>query len=105
MLTPEKEAELAEKHPGARGLKHPRKPLQVILREPTRAEYKRFRATAIDDRRKPEAQEQLFASVCVWPETPAEREQLLEQWPACPEACSKLFDDMLGLTGVEQGKG
>lgn len=106
MLTDEKQAELESKFPGCRGMKHPRKPLQVIIREPTRGEYKRFRTMIADDRRRADATEQLFRDVCVYPENMAEREALLEQWPACPEACSQMMAEMLGGTGgVEQGKG
>jgi hypothetical protein len=104
IVSTEKQAELEGKYGDLRGLKHNSKPLAVLLREPKLAEYKRYRAGALNERSRPEAQELLFRQLCVWPETPGEVQQLLERWPGCPEACTVIIEKLTGLTGAEQGK-
>lgn len=105
IVSAEKQAELEAKYGELRALRHASKPLAVVLREPRRAEYKMYRAGAINERTRPEAQETLFKQICVFPEGAAAIEQLLDAWPAAPEACTALIDKLAGLTGVEQGKG
>lgn len=105
IIPADKQAELEAKYGTLRGMKHRTKSLAVLLREPKRGEYKMFRAKAQNDRTKPDAQETLFKQVCVFPETAAAVEALLEQWAGCPEACTPLLEEMVGLTGEDQGKG
>ena len=105
LVSAEKQAELEAKYGELRAMRHHSKPLAVILREPKRGEYKMYRAGATNERTKADAQETLFKQICVVPEGPAAVEQLLDQWPAAPEACSSMIEKLAGLTGVEQGKG
>lgn len=53
----------------------------VVVRRPTRAEYKRFRALASDEDRRADAPEALLRNCVVWPD-PTALEALLERYPA-----------------------
>jgi hypothetical protein len=76
----------------------------VVLRKPTRSEYKLFKANANNPATTPEAQEKLFKATCVLPEGQPAIEALLEEWPGIPEACGKTFQMLAGMSGVEEGK-
>lgn len=76
----------------------------VVLRKPTRSEYKLFKANANNANTQSEAQEKLFKCTCVVPEGQPAIDALLEDWPGIPEACAKTFQMLLGMTGVEEGK-
>lgn len=75
----------------------------VVLRKPTRPEYRRFRAESNDPRRAPDAQETLVTSTCVFPDRGG-LQALLDEWPGIPEACAKVLIELAGMAGVEQGK-
>lgn len=100
-----KQAELEGKFGELQALRHRTKPLAVLLREPKRGEYKMWRAASHDPKKVADAQEVLFRQICVFPETPGELEQLLDQWPAVAEASSEAISKLTGLSGVDQGKG
>jgi hypothetical protein len=76
----------------------------VVLRKPTRSEYKLFKANANNANTQSEAQEKLFKGTCVLPEGQPAIDALLEDWPGIPEACSKTFQMLAGMSGVEEGK-
>lgn len=71
---------------------------EIVLRRPTRMEYKQFRAMAHDPVKKPEAQEQLAIKCCVYPASREDFSAILDDWPGIPEAASKAI---VALTGME----
>lgn len=77
---------------------------RVVLRKPTRVEYKRFRAFSNNPQRVDQAQETLFNDICVWPAGQQAREMLLDEWPGIPEACGKMMLELAGMSGIEAGK-
>ena len=77
----------------------------VVLRKPTRNEYKLFKANANNPAATSESQERLFKATCVLPAGLPAIEVLLDDWPGIPEACSKTFSMLAGMTGIEEGKG
>jgi hypothetical protein len=77
---------------------------EVVLRKPSRAEYKMFRSLSHNAQKLPEAQEQLFGQTCVYPADRAAREVLLDEWPGIPEACGQMLIDLAGMSGIESGK-
>jgi hypothetical protein len=76
---------------------------RVVLRKPTRAEYKMFRSNANNPQRASDAPEHLFTAICVYPSA-AELTVLLNEWPGIPEACGKMVIELAGMSGFEQGK-
>jgi len=71
----------------------------LAFRRPSRAEYKRFKAQALDDHKRIEADEQLVRSVVVYPEG-AELEALLDRKPAL---ATSLAGEVLEVAGAVQG--
>lgn len=82
---------------------HDSKSWCVVLRKPTRAEYKRFRSWINQPQKSDIAQEQLFKDTVVFP-AKGEIEALLDEWPGIPEACGKMLAELAGMSAVEQGK-
>lgn len=76
---------------------------EVVFRAPTRAEYKRFRSEINNPNTSADAQEKLARTCVVYPTREA-FDALLEEWPAIPEACSKAFSRLMGLTAEEDVK-
>lgn len=76
---------------------------EVVLRKPTRAEYKRFRAMSHNPAQVAEAQEILARSTVVYPSKEA-FDALLEDWPGIPEACGKAFTELSGIAHQEDVK-
>lgn len=71
---------------------------EIIARVPGRAEYRRFKTLALDERRRVDAAETLLRDCCLYPE-PKELGELLERAPALAESFgSKLLE----LAGMEQ---
>lgn len=83
---------------------HDGKSWAVVVRKPSYKEYKLFKANANNPATTSDAQERLFKATCVLPETLADVQALLEEWPGIPEACGKVFQELAGMTGVEEGK-
>ncbi len=105
MVTPEKLAELESAHGRIGVVTHPDgKSWVLVLRHPRRVEYKMFRQYAANEQKKTEAQETLVKQTCVWPETPAALDALLDEWPGIPEACGATLMSLAGMSGLEQGK-
>jgi hypothetical protein len=117
MLTEEQIAELDAKHgrtamvrsPGRGPDKKGGDPVppgtdwEVIFRKPRSAEYKRFRAANHNPALIADAQETLARQTVVYP-SPEAFNALLEEWPAIPEAASKAFAHLMGLTADESSK-
>lgn len=71
-------------------------PWEIVIRKPTRAEYKRFRSHVSNENTKADATELLVRAVVVFP-TPDAFDALLEEWPAIPEAASEALLRLMGL--------
>lgn len=69
---------------------------ECVFRKPTRSEYKRFRAMAVNDAQKPEAQEWLAVQCVVYP-TREGFDDLLNDYPAIPEGAA---GELIALTGM-----
>lgn len=78
-------------------------PWEIVLRKPTRAEYKRFRAMSHNPAQVPDAQEVLARATVVYP-TREEFDALLEEYPGIPEACGKSFTELSGIAHQEDVK-
>jgi len=76
---------------------------EVVLRKPTRAEYKRFRAMAANEMQRADAQETLARSCVVFP-PPAAFDALLDDYPAAADACADAMMDLVGLHTDESVK-
>lgn len=95
-LTPEKLSELEAAHKRIATVRGRGNTWTVVLRKPSRAEYKQFRSRLNDDRMKADAQEALVRSLCVYPSREA-FDVLLEEWPAIPEAASEAVLHLMGM--------
>lgn len=78
-------------------------PWEVVIRKPTRAEYKQYRSQSHNPAQVPDAQEILARKTCVYPEREA-FDALLEDWPGIPEAAGNAFKELLGLSVQEDLK-
>ncbi len=67
----------------------------VVARPPSRAEYRRFRARALDEKNRADALEALTRACVVWPEQ-AEFDTLLEQKPALAEVFGAKLLELAG---------
>lgn len=76
---------------------------EIVLRKPTRQEYKHFRSMSHNPAQVAEAQEILARKCCVYPEKDA-FDALLDDWPGIPEAAGGAFKDLLGLEASEDVK-
>lgn len=77
---------------------------EIVLRKPSRAEYKMFRSRLNDDRLKADAQEALVRQLVVYPSKDA-FDALVEDWPAIPEAASEAVARLMGLQTEADLKG
>jgi hypothetical protein len=94
--------ELAEKHGRVEHVKEKHGLAECVLRMPTRAEYKAFRAGA--QAQNPDAQENLVRQIMVEPESGAEKDALFDKWVACAEACSAAIYRLTGIAAEELAK-
>jgi len=78
-------------------------PWEVVLRKPTRIEYKEWRSRSHNPSQVADAQEVLVRKICVHPTGDA-LDALLEDWPGIPEAASKALHDLVGLGAAEDTK-
>ena len=104
MLTDVQIQELEAKH-GRIGVVRSRdgKSWEIVLRKPSRMEYRQFRSNVNNPQRHDMAQETLVKQTCVSPDG-AGLEALLDEWPGIPEACSRILIELAGMAGDEQGK-
>lgn len=99
MLSPEDLTELETKYVRIAHLKGKGEPppWEVVLRKPTRAEYKMYRSNMNNPAAKSDAQENMFRATCVFPPRGSPQDALLDDYPAIPEACGDAFANLLGL--------
>ncbi len=70
----------------------------VIVRPPTRAEYRRFRALAMDEKKRADAVERLARDCVLWPDADG-LDELLERRPALTEVVG---GELLKLAGFAE---
>lgn len=76
---------------------------EIVIRKPTRSEYKQFRANNHNEARVADAQEVLARQCVVYPSKEA-FDALLEDWPGIPEAAGKAFRELMGMAVEEDLK-
>lgn len=105
MLTEKQMAELEAKHGRIARLKDPQGKWEVVLRKPTRPEYKAFRARSHNPAQIADAQEQLVRQIVVHP-TPEAFGNLLDDYPGIAEspAASKALQALTGMAAEEDSK-
>ncbi len=101
-LTQEQIQEYEAKHTRIAHLRGGDGAWEIVLRKPTRAEYKHFRsmshgASAAD------AQEFLVRKCCVYP-ADGGIDALLEEWPGIPEASGKAIMSIAGMAASDDVK-
>ena len=102
-LTQQQIDELEEKWKRIAHLKAKGGEWEVVFRKPTRGEYRRFKAQINDPNQQSDAAEQLARVLVVYPSREA-FDALLEDWPAIPEAASKAFLTLAGMSVEAEGK-
>lgn len=78
----------------------------IVLRKPTRAEYKMFRGMASAPESRADAQESLLRRIVVEPEGAKAIDDLINEWPGLPEsdACTKAILMLTGMASEQLGK-
>lgn len=76
---------------------------EIVMRKPTRAEYKMFRAQLTNPAQAPDAQEILVRKCVVYPDAAA-FDAMLEDYPAIPEAVGDALRRLIGLGAAEDTK-
>lgn len=120
LIGPEKLAELESKFPRVAvvtGKAMPGKeatPWEIVVRSPTRSQYKAFRARAHNPALKADAQELLARECVVWvsakpdattpPEVKTAFDALLEDFPAVADAAADQLGALAGFAVDESGK-
>lgn len=102
MLTDEKIQELETTHKRIAHLRGADGSWEIVLRKPTRAEYKHFRSMA-HGAQTADAQEVLIRKLCVYPDRDA-FDALLEEWPGIPEAAGETIKRLTGMSASEDVK-
>ena len=76
---------------------------EVVLRKPTRAEYKRFRSMLHNDAQKADATESLARTCVVYPSREA-FDSMLDEYPAIGDAAGGVLGELVGFTADQMGK-
>lgn len=76
---------------------------EIVLRKPSRQEYKQFRAQSHNPAQVAEAQE-ILARKCVVHPSRELFDSMLEDYPAIPEAAGEMFKKLTGLAVAEDVK-
>lgn len=76
---------------------------ELVLRKPTRTEYKQLRAQAQNERTSSDALEMCVRRLAVFP-SPEEVGELFEEWPGIAEACGRAVERLAGVAGTEDRK-
>ena len=103
MLTDEQIAEYEAAHKRVARVRDKNDAWEVVLRKPSRAEYKQFRAMAHNSAQVADANELLVRKCCVFPAREA-FDLLLEDWPGIPEACGEAIRSLCGLSAADDVK-
>jgi len=77
--------------------------LDIVVKRPPRAEWKRFRTMLFNDEQKPEALETLACACVIYPEA-ADFKKLLVDRPALAEKVGGQCSDLAGGGGEAQAK-
>lgn len=77
---------------------------EIVLRKPTRTEYKFLKQALKNDRTEVDAFEQCVRKLSLSP-TGADLDALLDEWPGIPEASWQAFERLAGMAGAEERKG
>jgi len=79
---------------------------EIAFRKPSPQEYRRFKATALDENKRMHADENLARDVIVFPDPKSDEfKQLFERLPALPTALSKVILKAAGyVDGLEARK-
>ncbi len=72
-------------------------PWELVLRKPSRQEYRAFRAKSHNPQTLPDAQEDLVRCCSVLPPRGPDLDALLEEWPGIPEAAGKAITRLTGM--------
>ena len=104
MLTEQQVEELRTQHGRIAHLVGKGGAWEVVLRKPTRAEVKKFRADAHNPATAPNAQETLCRAIVVYPPKGPAFEALLDDYPGIPEAFTGQIQDLIGMSVEESGK-
>lgn len=78
-------------------------PWEIVIRKPSRAEYKQYRSMSHNQAQVADAQEILVRKIAVFPIGDA-LDALIEDWPAIPEACGKALASLTGLSAQDDLK-
>lgn len=99
MVTEEQLKDLEAKHVRIAHLKGVGTPApwELVIRKPTRQEYRAFRAKSHNPNTLPDAQEDLVRCCAVYPPRGLELDALLEDWPGIPEAASRAITRLTGM--------
>lgn len=76
---------------------------EIVMRKPTRQEYSAFRKLGHNDRTKADAQEDLVAATCVYPEK-SQIQALFDEWPGIPEGATRAIMALSGMAVDEDSK-
>lgn len=77
---------------------------ECVFRKPTRAEWKHYKRQCHLPAEVADAQETLSVKCVVFPDRAA-FDALLNAWPAIPESCVDVFNELLGIGVEAQEKG
>lgn len=78
-------------------------PWEVVLRKPTRAEYKHYRSQSNNPAQTADAQEILVRKLVVHPSAEA-FDVMLEEWPGIAEACGNAISILAGFSAAADAK-
>jgi hypothetical protein len=96
--------EIVSKHGGDENVKRvDTKAGTVVLRKPTRAEYKRFRSLFWDEKRRSDAIEMLVRDCVAFPPKEAFA-AMLEDRPGIADRCGNVALELAGIVGDDEGK-
>jgi hypothetical protein len=105
-ISPERVQELDTKHGTVAHLKGADGTWEVVVRKPTRAEYKMFRGLASQPESRADAQEALLRRIIVEPEGLTAVDALFEAWPGIAESktANAAIEQLTGMASQKQEK-
>ena len=103
MLTEDQIAEFETTHNRIAHVIGKDKAWEVVVRKPTRSEFKRFKAMVHNPSQAPDAMEHLIRTCVVYPSRDA-LDALLEDFPALPAAFDSQLAELVGAAADETVK-
>lgn len=76
---------------------------EIVLRRPSRAEYKMYRSESNDPSRVADSQERQARRTVVWP-SHEQFDAMLDDFPGIAEACAAPLNKLAGIAQVDTGK-